>query len=247
VTGKAFMHLFKVLALATTALTGLSACVENDVSLFVVGILAADAPDCVYKADPGSDLRLSGTMDVGFTRTYSAVVLVANQLSPRGNKQQLRSETMGFHIRGGEVRLTDSTGNLIKEFSTPASGHSSPSTSNTPGYGMASLTLVPAEVGGDLAGRIDPGSSRTIIAEIRIFGTTDGGTEITSGFANYNIEVCHNCLRSFVEGGLEVRDDNYQYCNFALTEELASGCNPGQDEPTDCRLCQSSQCANDRF
>lgn len=241
------MQLHKVIALVGTALTGLCACAENDVSLFVAGVLAAEAPECAYKADPSAEVLLGGVMDVGFTRTYSAVVLVANQLSPRGDKEQLRSETMGFQVRGGEVRLMDSTGGLLKEFSTPGSGFSTPSASNTPGFGITKLTLVPADVGADLASRVAPGGRRTIVAEIRVFGTTSGGAELTSGSHSFDIEVCHNCLRGFAEGGLVAGDDNKMYCNRALTEETISGCFVGQDAITDCRFCQSQSCINDPF
>lgn len=241
------MQFHKVFALVGTALTALCACAENDVSLFVAGVVRAEAPECVYKADPSSDLLLAGVMDVGFTRSYTAVVLVANQLSPRGNKQQLRSETMGFQVRGGEVRLTDSTGTLIQEFSTPSSGHSSPSNSNTPGYGISRMTLIPADVGQNLAQRIQPGSSRTVIAEIRVFGDTAGGSEITSGSQSFSIQVCHNCLLTYVEGGLAAGADGTLQCNFGVTEELESGCVPGQDDPTDCRACISEECRNARF
>ncbi len=209
-------------------------------------MLAGEPPECAYKNDPGSAMLLSGTLDVGFRRTYQAVVLVANQLSPRGNKQQLRSETMGFQVRGGEIRLTDSTGSLIKEFSTPGSGHSTPNTSNTPGFGITELTLIPADVGSDLAAQIDPGSRRTVVAEIRVFGTTEGGAEITSGSTSFDIEVCHNCLRTYVEGGLTPVDGRL-YCNYLITEDFISGCHPGQDAPTDCRGCQSDACRNNPF
>lgn len=241
------MQLPKVFALLGTALTGLCACAENNTSLFVAGVLKADAPECTYKADPGAEQWISGIMDVGFTRSYTAVVLVANQLSPRGNKAQLRSETMGFQIRGGEIRLTDSAGALIKEFSTPGSGHSVPSTSNTPGFGITKLTLIPADVGGDLAAAVEPGSRRTVVADIRVFGDTEGGAKITSGSHSFNIEVCHNCLRTSVEGGLTVADDGFLYCNRAVTEELITGCNVGQDGPMDCRACETSACRNDPF
>jgi hypothetical protein len=241
------MQLPKVFALLGTALTGLCACAENNTSLFVAGVLKGDPPECVYKSDPGATQLLSGTMDVGFTRSYSAVVLVANQLSPRGNKSQLRTETMGFQIRGGEIRLTDSTGGLIKEFSTPSSGHSFPTSSNTPGYAVTQLTLIPADVGADFAAQLDPGSRRTVVADIRVFGNTEGGAEITSGSTSFDIEVCHNCLRTYVEGGLSVGDDGYLYCNRAVTEDLIGGCNTGQDAPMDCRLCETEACRNQPF
>jgi hypothetical protein len=237
------MHLPKVFALLGIALTGLCACAENDVSVFVAGILKAEYPECTYKPDPSSDLSLTGTMDVGFVRSYSAVVLVANQLSPRGNKEQLRSETMGFQIRGGEIRLTDSEGSVIKEFSTPSGGHSTPTVSNTPGYGAADLTIIPADVGADFAGTVDPGSTRTVVADIRVFGTTDGGAEITSGAFTYVIQVCHGCLRTFVEGGLTPDADGNLQCNFGVTEDPIRGCRLGQDALTDCRFCTSSECS----
>lgn len=241
------MQFRKVFALVGTALTALSSCAENDVSLFVAGVVRAEAPECAVKADPGTDLMLSGVMDIGFTRSYTAVVLVANQLSPRGNKEQLRSETMGFQVRGGEVRLTDSTGNLIQEFSTPSSGFSNPSSSNTPGYGISRMTLIPADVGNNLAQRLQPGSTRTVIAEIRVFGTTAGGAEVTSGSHTFTIEVCHTCLLSFVEGGLTADAEGNLRCDYGVTEELKMGCAPGQDDPTDCRACISDECRNARF
>src|SRR5688572_12971452 len=106
----------------------LSACADNETSLFVEGILLGDPPECEYRADPGSARLFSGIMDVSFTTEYQAVLLVGNRQIPRGSKEQLRTETMGVQVRGAEVRLSDSEGRPVDEYSVPSSGYVAPTT-----------------------------------------------------------------------------------------------------------------------
>src|SRR5688572_4270965 len=122
----------------------LSACAENDTSLYVAGVLAGKPPECEYKADPGAAQFVGGSLDVGFTTTYEANVLVGLQLAPRGDKSKLRTESMTFLVRGGEVRLTNSVGDLVDEFSVPAGGSITPTSAETPGYGFANLVVIPS-------------------------------------------------------------------------------------------------------
>jgi hypothetical protein len=224
----------------------LPACAENDRSLYVAGVLYGEAPECAYKADPSSQQRLEGVLDVGFKTSYDAVLLVALQLTPRGDKDKLRAESMFFQVRGAEVRLTSSTGELEDEFSVPAGGSITPITADNPGYGFSYVRLIHNRVGERLRNRLAIGQSRLLVADVRVFGETGGGTELTSGSFSYNITVCHGCLRAAIENGTDTDANGLRYCNTALSEPtFTSGCVPGQDDGyADCRLCQTSDCLN---
>lgn len=236
----------KLLPTCCALALSMSACAENNTSLFVAGVLAGEPPECEYKADQASVQLPSGTLDVGFTTTYTAEVLVALQLAPRGEKSKLRSETMFFQVRGAEVRVTSATGELVDEFSVPAGGAVTPSAAATPGFGLTEVTLIHNDLGQRLRGQLDPGDTRTLVAEVRVFGDTGGGAELTSGSYSYNIEVCHGCLRAFVENGATVGPDGSIFCNRDVTEEFVlMGCMPGQDDGLyDCRLCATDECYN---
>lgn len=224
----------------------LPACAENDRSLYVAGVLFGEAPECAYKADPSSMQRMEGVLDVGFKTSYDAVLLVALQLTPRGDKDKLRVESMFFQIRGAEIRLMSSTGELEDEFSVPAGGTITPITADNPGYGFSSVRLIHNRVGERLRDRLKDGQTRLMVAEVRIFGDTGGGTELTSGSFSYNITVCHGCLSTAIENGTVIDDDGDPVCNMALNEPtFASGCIAGQDDGYfDCRLCKTSECLN---
>lgn len=222
----------------------LPACVDNDTSLYVTGVLAAEPPECDYKADPEGPQWTVGMMDVGFTTTYQANVLVALQLATRGDKAKLRTESMTFQVRGAEVRLTDSVGDLVDEFSVPAGGSIMPTSADTPGYGFANIVIIPNDVGTDLQDELGFGERRTLVAEIRVFGDTLGGSELTSGSLTYVIEVCHACRSVAVEDGLTFDPVlNRSVCNNALTEGyIATGCMLGQEGTFDCRFCLTETC-----
>ena len=213
----------------------LSACADNETSLFVEGILLGDPPECEYRADPGSARLFSGIMDVSFTTEYQAVLLVGNRQIPRGSKEQLRTETMGVQVRGAEVRLSDSEGRPVDEYSVPSSGYVAPTTAEAPGYGASVVALIAADTGRDLRAELEPGEERTIVADVRVFGETGGGDELTSGSTNFVIRVCRNCLRV-------VPEDPEITCTSGSSEGLVNGCFTGQDAHTDCRFCATNDC-----
>jgi hypothetical protein len=222
----------------------LPACVENDTSVFVAGVLAGSPPECEYKPDQGSALFPSGVMDVGFTTTYRAELLVGLQLATRGDKSKLRAESMNFIVRGAEVRLTDARGDLIDEFSVPSGGKVAPSSADTPGFGIAEVVLIPNDVGADLRADVSRGEGRTVVAEVRVFGDTLGGAELTSGSFTYVIDICHGCLLTAVTDGWAYDENTEAYwCDTALNEPLvANGCVVGQDGYYDCRYCSTDEC-----
>ncbi len=229
------------LLVAATVTTVAVGCAENDSSLYVEGVLAPDSPSCEYSDDPGSAMLFRGTLDVAFRSKYEGIVLVGNQLAPRGNKAELDTETSGLRIRGSEVELTTSTGEVIQEFSVNSGGFVESNTSTSPGFGLAEVTMIPPAVGRDLAGELDGNRSatRTLIANIRVFGETLGGVEITSGDFTFPIDVCWGCL---VEYPLEALDPmgNTYVCGAAGDGVALEQCRVGQDERIDCRACSST-------
>lgn len=208
--------------------------------MYVEGVLALNPPDCEVNADPGAPQLLRGTLDVAFLQTYQATVLVANQLTPRGVKKQLRTETQGVELEGAEVTVTDARGAVLDEFTVPAGGFVSTNSSESAGYGIALVTLIPPGLGGRLRDGL-PGrnSSQTVIAQIRVFGTTLGGTEITSGPYTFPIDVCNGCLVDFPLEAVEDTGDG-RVCAGSTEDIESSQCIRGQDASIDCRECAAT-------
>lgn len=222
----------------------LSACVENDTSVFVAGVLKGKTPECEFKADQGSARLASGLMDVGFTTTYHSIVLVGLQLAPRGDKTKLRAEAMTFNVRGAEVRLTESDGTFLEEFSVPAGGTVTPSSAAAPGFGLSEVVLVHNDRGEKLRAALGLGDTTTLVAQVRVFGETLGGTELTSAAFDFVIEVCHACSAVPVEDGINPD----RTCNQSITEDrVVDSCFFGQDGANDCRDCQTTPCEGVEF
>jgi hypothetical protein len=216
-------------------------CVDDDSSLYVEAVLALTPPNCELQADPSAPQLLRGTLDVAFLRSYQGAVLVGNQLTPRGIKNQLRTETQGVELRGAEVRLTNAAGAVLEEFSVPAGGFVHSNSSESPGYGMALVTMIPTGRGQAFLSELnnDRNSVRTVVAAIRVFGTTLGGTELTSGEFTFPIDVCFGCL---VDYPLEAVEDtgNGRICAGTAEGVSATQCIRGQDAVIDCRSCAAT-------
>ena len=221
----------------------LTSCADNDTSLFVQGVMAATPPSCEITADPGAAQSLRGTLDVAFRSSYRGALLVANQLTPRGDKSNLRTETQGFQIQGAEVRLTDAQGTVLDEFSVQSGGFVESNTAETPGYGITLVTLVPPERGTNLRDALESegrGASRTVVANVRVFGETLGGLEITSGEYRYTIDVCFGCLVEFPPDALEAMPGEGPTCGGSAEGVTLDQCRFGQDLPIDCRQCSGA-------
>lgn len=229
---------------ALVALTLSTACVDNDSSMYVEGVLAMTPPNCELSADPGAPQLLRGTLDVAFLDSYQGAVLVASQLTPRGAKNQLRTETQGVELEGAEVTVLRGE-RVLGEFSVPAGGFVSSTRAESPGYGLAVVTLIPPGITGGLAGEIpNRGDAVTVIAEVRVFGRTLGGTEITSGAFTFPIDVCRGCLIDFPLEAIEASGDG-RICAGSTEGVTTSQCIRGQDALIDCRTCAATmdECA----
>jgi hypothetical protein len=226
--------------LAAAGVLLLSACAENDSSLYVAGVLASPGSGCEYSPDPGSLQLFSGVLDVAFRSKYEGVVLVGNQLTPRGNKEELRTETSGFRIRGAEVQLTNSQGAVLDEFSVNGGGFVQTTSSEGAGYGLAQVTMIPPSRGRALEEELqgNRGAKRTLIANVRVFGETLGGVEITSGDFTFPIDVCWGCLVQYPLEAIIADEVTGEFvCGGPADGVKLEQCVPGQDEFIDCRAC----------
>lgn len=226
------------LALCVSQSTG---CTEENTEMVIVANLARPAGSCTIRADLTSTSLGSGFLDVGLKLDYVASLLVANQLTPRGDKENLRTETMQVSLEGAEVRLLDAEDNLLEEFTVPASGVIFPEPATGPGLGIATVTLVPSTTGSALAEELEnSGQRRTLIAEAKVYGRTLGGLEVESGMFTYVIQVCEGCLVSFPTEALRL-EDSVLYCDQEEVDENDVPCRLGQDDPVDCRLCNGNE------
>ncbi len=218
-----------------TAFVGLCAagCVQNESSLFVRGVIALEQGDCTAEPDPDTTFLASGVMDRLLTDRYVGALLVGNQMVPRGSADQIRTETSRVSLRGAEVRISDTQGNNLREFSVDGTGFVDPSTSTVPGYGVLFATLVPTPNGLD----------ENVVATVKVFGRTLGGREMESGELSFPIRLCNGCLIHYAADADDIATDGYQ-CTRAADEDLDFPCVFGQDYPVDCRLCTAirSEC-----
>ena len=214
-------------------------CSDEETGLFIQGNVRVEAPQCVARAESDTTLLGGGTLDVALRQDYDASLLVGSQLTPRGDKPNLRTETMIVTITGAEVHLFDDVGSVVENgaFTVPASGTIGPEGSAEPGFGIINVTLIPPAVGtalrGELTSRLD---IRTRIAQVRVFGETLGGLEVESADITYVIRVCQGCLVSFPANALGSTFE----CSVPTEQNIAAPCRFGQDDAVDCRLCQAS-------
>ena len=220
---------------AATGVVSAPGCAENESSLFVRAVLVVEPPECVVKSDAGAAFLLQGLMDVGLTDVYSAALLVGNQLVRRGSRDQLRTETSRISLRGAEVHLASAEGAQLFAFSVDGSGFVDPGSSDEPGYGVMTTTLIPPE--------FSARAGTTITARVRVYGRTLGGTEIESGDFWFPIYICRGCLVSFPLDADDPAQDGYQ-CIAGAADGAESGvseddipCHIGQDAYVDCRWC----------
>jgi hypothetical protein len=217
----------------------LGSCAHNDDMLVIVGAMYAQPPDCSYSPSASSKLLLSGTVDLGFGGTYTAVLLVANQLASRGSKARLRAETSNVTINNAEVHLLANGVTEIGYFSVPASGYLAVGSGEDSGYGAIAVSVMPGSVA-------VPSGTGYIIAEIQLQGTTLGGADIDSNLFRFEIFVVDSRIHN---GGLVYYtslDPDTNECSGSSvctnTNHTVSSCYPGQDAPISCCDCGLSFC-----
>lgn len=227
------------LLLVGIAAVGMSACADNESSIFIRQVLAPEE-SCDVTADPASPALGAGFMDLAFRTEYSAWLLVGNQLVERGAAEMVRTETSRFEVTGAEVRIETTDGRVLgpaSEYTIPVSGFADPTGGTDPGYGAVSVVMINDETGRLLASSF-PANERSsavgrVVSVVKVFGQTLGGQELESGEFRFPINVCYGCLVTVPSDGSPCQPDED-------AGEIPMPCVMGQDEPIDCRLCYSA-------
>ncbi len=228
---------------ALVAFGGLAAsgCAENDSIVYLVGVLATEFTDCVAKPDAGAVLHSEGALDLSLARSYSGALLVASQLTQRGSREQLRTETARLRLEGAEVTLSDAFDRPLavspNPFSTPATGLVNPASGTTPGFAAMFADFIPASVSTQVSNAV--GGDGQVIAKIRVFGTTLGGQYVESGSYTYPIRICHGCLISYPSDANGAAAGTPYTCTGMAQTSDTPVCILGQDDVAPC-----TQCAN---
>jgi hypothetical protein len=217
------------------------ACAHNDSSLFIQGVLAppqsAATSGCVFTTDPTQAIESSGTLDVGVTDAYYAEYLVANQIIPQSNQDQLQTETSTINIQGAVVKIIDErTNDLLANFTSYGATTVYPANGSTPGYAPVGVMIVdPTTSAALLAGFAASGHAfghRNILTSVFVFGKTLGGDYIESNTFEFQITACDGCLVRYT-----TVTPTISCSGPAPTTSGAPFCALGQDVAFDCHDC----------
>lgn len=232
--------LLPALLLTMGSLPLIPSCADNNSSMFAVGVMALDKSTCVAKADNTSTLLAGGVMDVAFTQSYTGFVLVGNQLTQRGSREQLRTETSRVTLRGAEIKLTTIDGKLLGNYSTVGTGFINAAEGDVPSYAAMSVNIIPSALGSS-SQLLDAGY---VVAKIRVFGDTLGNTAVTSSELDFPIRICEGCLVTYPT---EARDPTtaggaYKCTTSASTTTTTEEppCVLGQDDSFACTACSAA-------
>ena len=238
---------YVVSLLATGTLVGaaLPACATNDQTIFIRAVLAPSANrqggSCTYNNDPQQAALFLPVVDIGLTDSYFAVLLVGNQLIPRGDPLANRAESNRVHLNGGVVRVDNPDGSPIREFTSLATGFNDPQNNSSPGYAPVGLVVLDAPTKDALLPSVQTrGTSRTVLITVKVFGTSVGGVDVESGEFQFPMEVCRGCLINYSLGVDPAKPT--LNCDKAPDTNAAAAtngpCLRGQDLKTDCRDCR---------
>lgn len=245
-------HVASLVFVGAAASAAVPACAANDQTIFIRSALAPSAnrtlAGCVYTNDPTQAQLFEARADLGVTDSYFAILLVGNQLLPRGDSLNNRAESNRVHINGAIVRVTEADGTLIREFTSLATGFADPSSSNTPAYASVGITALDAPTKAMLLpGLPNRLVSKTVLINIKAFGTSLGGKDVESGEYQLPMQVCNGCLVDFSTGNddtAKVQPNCLKPPPMALTPATAP-CFTGQDELVPCQICVGSREACD--
>jgi hypothetical protein len=181
------------LALFVYSLMG---CTDNNVTLFIRSIPVPSTEDeCSIETDPAGTMFLIGKLDKIFSPSYTRVVLVGNQSQPRGDADTLRPETSQVTIYEAEVIVFDVQGNELLSYTHPTAGFIDQANGSTPSYGLVPVTMLPPEV--TAVFDTSAGVGYQLVSRIRLYGTTLGGLEVSTGAWDWPVFLCESAPSQF--------------------------------------------------
>jgi hypothetical protein len=243
-----FGRVLSVCLAACAVGAALPACVENDQSIFIRGVLAPSSNrqngTCLYTDDPQQPALLQGTFDVGITDSYFAIALVGSQMIGRGDPQNTRAESNRVHINGAVVKVSEPDGAQIAEFTSLATGFADVQQNNNPDFGLMGVVAIDAPTARNLAGQIgnNRATTKLVVVNMKAFGKTLGGVDLESSEFQFPIRVCNGCLVT------RILDPDLPGQACPSTTNASGGasgggttqspCTLGQDESVPCQLCR---------
>jgi hypothetical protein len=245
-------HVVSLVVVGIAAGAAMPACASNDQTIFIRSALAPSINrqmgGCIYTNDPTQAQLFEARADLGVTDSYFAILLVGNQMTPRGDSLSNRAESNRVHISGAVVRVTEADGTLIREFTSLATGFADASSANTPAYATVGITALDAPTRDillpSLPNRV---VSKTVLINIKAFGTSLAGKDVETGEFQLPMQVCNGCLVDFSTGNddtAKVQPNCLKPPAMAPTP-ATSPCFAGQDEAVLCQTCVNSREACD--
>lgn len=217
----------------------LPSCATNDSMMYIVGVALRKAGACAVKPDLSGTILASGAMDRTFASDYVAALIVGNQLTQRGSRERVRTETSRVALKGAEVKLENAQGGLlVPAFSSIGTGFVDASDGTDAAAAAMFATLIPATIAKSLP-------AGTVVAKVRVFGTTLGGEDVESAELLFPIEVCDGCLVAYPASARDLTATGSDYqCKLAADDMADTGgdnvdapCNLGIDFAVPCTTC----------
>lgn len=228
-----------LLALGAACLSAgaLPSCATNDSMMFITGVYFRKFGACTAKADFDAPMLAKGRLDLAFASEYRAALIVGNQITQRGSRERLRTETSRVALKGAEVQLENLKGeSLAKPFSSTGTGFVNASEGTDPALTIMFASLIPASIGSKL-------KVGTVVAKVRVFGTTLGGEDVESGELAFPIDVCRGCLVSFPSSARDLTADGTEYqCKLASDDMAAASATADADQPCDLGIDIQAPC-----
>jgi hypothetical protein len=243
-------RLVSTLVFACCAWITVLGCAHDDSTLFVYNVVAGSisGTSCTFSPNPSGQFFPKGILDVGLVDSYEATFLLANQLVSQANPSTPQTESAFITIDHVNVKVTQTDGTLINQYSTVTSSTINPATGTTPGFALANaLILDPVTVGLIEANAATINRVETFV---QFFGKTTGGTAVESNTFEFAIDICQGCLVRFSVATNKTGADaigpfpqpNCLNVGAATTSSIAVPCRPGQDDPIDCTQCVGNRC-----
>jgi hypothetical protein len=195
--------------------------------MFITGVYYRKFGACTPKASFDAPMLARGTLDVALASEYVAALIVGNQVVERGSKERVRTETSRIQLKGAEVTLENLQGKSVGggPFSSTGTGFVNPSSGTDPALTIMYANLVPASVVNKLA-------LGTVIAKVRVFGTTLGGEDVESGELAFPIDICSGCLVAFPASARDLTADGTDFqCKVAADDMAAASAAADADQP----------------
>jgi hypothetical protein len=222
---------------------------------------------CTVTSDPNASGRNTGVMDLLITDSYEIFPLYRSELLAYRDPSAGRGEVRGLVVTSVQVELRRpqantppdqwplialrdaNNGTVPSAYTVSTSVFIPPGTMAGPGYAVGPMLLIPPSVGDALKQQVCeigsiPGGCRrptitshtqSAVAVLRPTAMTMGGLMVEGAPFQFPMDFCCGCRLTFPPEADDPATPGHD-CN-ARVAVMTPVCLPGQDDLTDCRLC----------